>query len=72
MSSTSSKDTSAFTHDNFGEMPRVGQERIRGSWKIDPKTGTLVEAPRADSYADMIEREARKITAQTSKIVKIS
>lgn len=42
--------------------------RVRGSWKYDEKTGEMIECPRADAYAEMIEREARKVLKRPSVV----
>lgn len=36
-------------------------QRQRGTWKVDDKTGELVEQPAADSYVDKVERERRAV-----------
>lgn len=43
--------------------------RQRGTWVVDEETGALVEQPRADSYAEKVEREAREVTPRRSNVV---
>lgn len=66
VSPTNPEDTTgAVTHDDTGGLRWVGPTRVRGAWKIDEKTGELVELVRADSYAEQKEREARDLKART-------
>lgn len=35
-------------------------DRVRGSWRVDEKTGEVVECVRADAYAEQVEKEQRE------------
>ncbi len=47
------------------EGARVAARPVRGTWKVDAKTGELVEQASADSYADKVERERRTLALQS-------